>query len=209
MFGDGPLTFQEFARREPVPLARIHDALLEFLEDREDAVLIGLHAVNAYVDTPQMTDDFEIVSTSAKELAEELRAYLSERFAFTVRVRPVRGGAGYRLYQKRQPENRHLVELRLVERLPPAQRVEDVLVLSPPDLVADTVMSMVAGQHTPNGMMHWAETHGMLLAFPKLKSEEGPVAERLRAAKAPPEVLAAWKQLVIEEMLPDDEDAGY
>lgn len=34
MFGDGPLTFREFVTREPVPLAQIHDAVLEFLRDR-------------------------------------------------------------------------------------------------------------------------------------------------------------------------------
>ncbi|MFN4258177.1 MAG: hypothetical protein ACK4RK_02700 [Gemmataceae bacterium] len=31
MFGDGSLTFREFAMREPLPLAVIHDAVLEFL----------------------------------------------------------------------------------------------------------------------------------------------------------------------------------
>jgi hypothetical protein len=30
MFGDGSLTFREFAMRDPLPLATIHDAVLEF-----------------------------------------------------------------------------------------------------------------------------------------------------------------------------------
>ena len=30
MFGDGTLTFREFAMREPLPLATIQDAVLEF-----------------------------------------------------------------------------------------------------------------------------------------------------------------------------------
>ena len=50
MFGDGSLTFREFATRETLPLATIHDAVLEFLRGRNDAVLFGAHAVNAYVD---------------------------------------------------------------------------------------------------------------------------------------------------------------
>ena len=50
MFGDGSLTFREFAMRETLPLATIHDAVLEFLRGRTDAVLFGAHAVNAYVD---------------------------------------------------------------------------------------------------------------------------------------------------------------
>lgn len=55
MFGDGVLTFQVFAMREPHPLAIIHDAVLEFLRGRDDAVLYGVHAVNAYVSEPRMT----------------------------------------------------------------------------------------------------------------------------------------------------------
>jgi hypothetical protein len=40
--------------REPLPLATIQDALLEFLRGRDDAVLFGAHAVNAYVEEPRM-----------------------------------------------------------------------------------------------------------------------------------------------------------
>src|ERR1019366_8507587 len=49
MFGDGSLTLREFAMGEPLPLARIRDTILEFLRNREDAVLFGAQAVNAYV----------------------------------------------------------------------------------------------------------------------------------------------------------------
>src|SRR5580704_3768274 len=108
MFGDGALTFREFAMREPLPLATIHDAVLEFLRDRDDAVLFGAQAVNAYVNEPRLTQDVDVVSTRAKELAEELRAYLNERFHIAVRVRNIREGLGYRVYQVRKPENRHL-----------------------------------------------------------------------------------------------------
>jgi hypothetical protein len=55
MFGDGSLTFRKFATREPLPLATIHDAVLEFLRGRTDVVLSGAHAVNAYVDESRMT----------------------------------------------------------------------------------------------------------------------------------------------------------
>jgi hypothetical protein len=50
MFGDGSLTFREFAIRETLPLATIRDAVLEFLRGRSDVVLFGAHSVNAYVD---------------------------------------------------------------------------------------------------------------------------------------------------------------
>ena len=58
MFGDGALTFREFATREPLPLATIHDAVLDFLRGRDDAVLYGAQAVNAYVDESRMTHLF-------------------------------------------------------------------------------------------------------------------------------------------------------
>ena len=99
MFGDGSLTFREFIMREPLPLATIHDAVLEFLRGRTDAVLFGAHAVNAYVDEPRMTQEVDILSPRALELAEELRAYLSQEFQIAVRVRTVANGLGHRLYQ--------------------------------------------------------------------------------------------------------------
>ncbi len=93
MFGDGPLTFREFAMREPHPLAAIHDAVLEFLRDRNDAVLYGAQAVNAYVSEARMTQDVDLASTRAAELVEELRTFLNQRFHIAVRVQG-RSGEG-------------------------------------------------------------------------------------------------------------------
>ncbi len=195
--------------REPLPLATIHDAILEFLRDREDAVLFGAHAVNAYVDEARMTQDVDIATTRAVELGEELRAFLNQRFHIAVRVRDIRDGLGYRIYQVQKPKNRHLVDLRPVKALPPAQRVNKVLVVTPPELIANKVMSMVGRDHKAKGVTDRADLYRLLLTFPEFKKEEGPVVERLRANEAPEEVLAAWTGLVAEEILPDDEDAGY
>jgi len=41
MFGDGALTLREFAMKEPLPLAKVHDAVLDFLRNRDDTVLFG------------------------------------------------------------------------------------------------------------------------------------------------------------------------
>src|ERR1051326_4409698 len=105
MFGDGSLTFQEFMTREPLPLATIHSAILEFLQGRSDAVLFGAHAVNAYVREPRMTQDVDILALRGSEFSEALRSYLGERFHIAVRVRKVRKGIGYRVYQVQRPEN--------------------------------------------------------------------------------------------------------
>src|SRR5437764_9676808 len=117
MFGDGSLTFREFIMREPLPLATTHDAVLEFLRGRTDAVLFGAHAVNAYVDEPRMTQEVDILSPRAPELAEELRSHLSRKFQIAIRIRTVANGLGHRLYQVRKPKNRHLVDVRKVDRL--------------------------------------------------------------------------------------------
>ena len=71
MFGDGSLTFREFVMREPHPLAVIQDAVLKFLRGRDDAVLYGAQAVNAYVDEPRMTQDVDIASTRAVSWANK------------------------------------------------------------------------------------------------------------------------------------------
>src|SRR5207302_6950360 len=85
MFGDGSLTFREFAMGEPLPLATIQDAVLEFLRGRDDAVLFGAQAVNAYVDQSRMTQDVDIASTRAEELVQEIRTFLNHRFHIDVR----------------------------------------------------------------------------------------------------------------------------
>src|SRR5437588_527970 len=119
IFGEGSLTFQEFTMKEPVPLAGVHQAVLEFLRGRKDAVLFGAHAVNAYVSEPRMTQDVDILALHARELAEELRAYLNQRFHIAVRVRAIKGGIGYRIFQVQKPKNRHFVDVRRVAELPP------------------------------------------------------------------------------------------
>jgi hypothetical protein len=211
MFGDGALTFQEFAMREPLPLATIHEAVLEFLRDRPDAVLFGAQAVNAYVDEARMTQDVDIASPRAAELAGELRDYLNQRFHIAARVREVREGLGYRIYQVQKPKNRHLVDLRPVPELPPSQRVNEVLVVTPPELLAGKVTAYVRrrGSGKPKAGTDWRDVAMLLLTFPELKAAEGPVAERLRAHGAGEDVLSAWTELVAQEILPEDDDEEF
>ena len=209
MFGDGPLTFREFAMREPHPLAVIHDAVLEFLRGRNDAVLYGAQAVNAYVDESRLTQDVDIASPRAAELAEELRAYLKQRFHIAVRVRDVKEGVGYRIYQVKKPKNRHLVDVRPVETLPPAQRVKKVLVVVPAELIANKLIAYVQRRAKPKAGTDWRDLAMLLLTFPELKVDEGPVAERLRVAGASAEVFAAWKDVVAQEIVPEDEDDKF
>ena len=195
--------------REPHPLAVIQDAVLEFLRGRDDAVLYGAQAVNAYVQESRMTQDVDIASTRALELAEELRKYLNEKFHIAVRVRKVREGLGYRIYQVRKPENRHLVDVRPVEELPPHQRVRKVLVVTPPELIAGKVSAFTRRSGKPKAGTDWRDLANLLLTFPELKQEEGPVADRLRAMGAAEAVMTAWKDIVAQKILPEDKDEKF
>lgn len=209
MFGDGALTFREFAMRETLPLATIHGAVLEFLSGRDDAVLYGAQAVNAYVDEPRMTQDVDIASTRAAELAEELRQYLNKKFHIAVRVRDVREGLGYRIYQVQKPRNRHLVDLRPVQELPPSKAIKKVLVVTPAELIANKVVSMVQRTKKRKGLMDQADLAILLQTFPELKQEEGPVADRLQAVGASSQAMHAWKKLVAEEIEPENDDDDF
>jgi Nucleotidyl transferase AbiEii toxin, Type IV TA system len=209
MFGDGSLTFREFAMREPLPLAAIHDAVLEFLRDRDDAVLFGAQAVNAYVDESRMTQDVDIASPRAPELAEEMRQFLNQRFHIAVRVRNVRDGLGYRVYQVQKPKNRHLVDIRPVQQLPPAQRVEHVLVVTPPELIAGKVLAYVNRMDDPKAGTDWRDLAMLLRTFPTLKTVEGEVADRLRAASASEDIFETWEKVVAKKIRPVDLDEGF
>src|SRR2546426_4982945 len=165
-------TFKEFAMREQLPLATIHDAVLEFLRGRDDAVVFGAQAVNAYVGEARMSQDIDLISTRAGELAEELSEYLSERFHIAVRVRVIGAGKGYRLFQIHKPRNRHLVDLRPAKALPRAERIEDVLVMSPPELIAHKVISYYARHGQPKAGTDWRDLATLHLTFPELKEKQ-------------------------------------
>ena len=195
--------------REQLPLATIHDAVLEFLRGRDDAVVFGAQAVNAYVGEPRMSQDIDLISTRAVELAEELREYLSERFHIAVRVRVIGAGKGYRLFQIQKPRNRHLVDVRTADSLPHAERIEDVLVMSPPELIAHKVVSYHARRGQPKAGTDWRDLALLLLTFPELKQEQGPVSEALRSMKAGEEVMNAWSELVSQEIVEPEDDGEF
>jgi len=209
MLNAGILTFGEFAMREQIPLASIHEAVLEFLRGREDAVLFGAQAVNAYVAEPRMSQDIDLVSTRAAELAEELREHLSERFHVAIRVRAIGEDKGYRLFQIQKPRNRHLVDLRKVESLPHAERIEDVLVTSPADLIAQKVISYHGRRGQPKAGTDWRDLAMLLLAFPDLKMENGAVTEVLKASGVKQDVLKTWDELVAQELVESEDDSEF
>jgi Nucleotidyl transferase AbiEii toxin, Type IV TA system len=206
MFGADVLTFREFMMGEPLPLATVQQAVLEFLRGRDDVVVFGAQAVNAYVQEPRMTQDLDLMSTNAEEVAQALCSYLRQRFHIAVRIRRVGGGHGLRLFQVRKAGNRHLVDLRLVESLPLSERIADVLVMAPAELIASKVIAYEQRRGQPKSGTDWRDLAVLLLAFPDLKRDPGPVSDRLRATGATPAILAAWQALVAQEIRPANEE---
>jgi hypothetical protein len=208
VLGDGALTFREFAMQEPVPLATIQAAILGLLRSRDDAVLFGAQAVNAYCDEPRMTQDVDVLSLSARALAEEIRAQLADRFHLAIRVRELGSGRDFRVFQVRKPRNRHLADVRSVEELPPAQRIGGILVATVPELIARKLLAYQRRKGQPKSGTDWRDLAVLLLAFPELKTEAGAVGDRLRALGAREDDMAAWRALVAEAIRaePDEND---
>jgi len=209
MFGTDMLTFQEFMMQERLPLATIQNAILQFLRGRDDVVVFGAQAVNAYVGEPRMTQDIDLLSDRAEELAEELRAYLSQQFHIAVRIREVGQGRGYRLYQVQKSGNRHLVDLRAVETLPRAQRIEKILIMAPTELVASKVISYHQRRGKPKAGTDWRDLAMLLLKFPELKRDASLVANCLLASGANPEILTVWEEIVATEIKPEDDEDEF
>ncbi len=197
------LTFQEFMAHETLPLSQIHGAILEFLQGREDVVLFGAQAVNAYVSEPRMTQDVELLSTHGREFAEELREYLSEKFFIAVRVREIGEGKGFRVYQTRKEGNRHLVDVRPVEDFPETEKIENIRVLSPLELIVSKVISYHARRGKPKSGTDWRDLAVLLLQFPELKEKVLAVLEEKNVSEA---VLETWKNIKNQDFQVEDDD---
>jgi len=194
---------------EALPLATIQEAVLEFLRGRDDAVIFGAQAVNAYVPEPRMSQDIDLLSPRAAELAEELRTHLSDKFHIAIRVREVADGRGYRLYQIQKTGNRHLVDIRLVTSLPPSQRISQVLVATPEELIALKVIAYHQRRGQPKSGTDWRDVTMLLLAFPELKQNDGLVTERLKAESAGEEAMKLWQELVDLEIQSTEDDDEF
>ena len=197
------LTFQEFAMRESLPLSAIHQVVLEFLQGRMDVVLFGAQAVNAYVGEPRMTQDVDLLSTRAGELAEELKDFLGSKFHIAVRVRAVADGKGFRVYQIRSEGNRHLVDLRTVSELPATEKIENILVLSPVELLVSKVISYHSRRSKPKAGTDYRDLGMLILRFPELKQD---VVENLRAKNVDKEVLETWEDILSQDFQFENED---
>ena len=191
--------------KDPLPLTAIQEAILDFLKGRSDAVLVGAHAVNAYAGDPRATQDVDILSSGAELLAQALRNRLAELFGIAVRVRAVEQSPNRRVYQLRKDEgNRHLADIRQVVTLPPFREIAGIPVLEIVPLVVGKLIASYRRRGRPRSLTDARDLAVLLLAFPALKSDAGPVAELL--ATEDPEIVAEWKAWVHREILPEEDD---
>jgi hypothetical protein len=207
MFVADTINFREIVMKESLPLATIQNAVIDFLRGSDDAVLFGAQAVNVYVNEPRATQNVDLMSTRAAELAEELRDHLSRLFHIAFRIREIKDGLGYRIFQLQKTGNRHLVDVRAVKSFPHLQRIDEVNVLSPAELIASKVISYHQRRGKPKAGTDWRDLALLLLTFPEFKHDPGPVTDCLNIAKAGQAVLTVWRELVEQEILPQtDED---
>jgi len=156
-----------------------------------------------------MSQAIDLLSTRAPQLAEEITAHLHTQLQIAVRVREIAKGHAYRIYQVQKAGNRHLVDIRLVDTLPPSRRMAGVLVAAPEELIARKVIAFHQRRGQPKSGTDWRDAVMLLLAFPALKKSEGLVTERLRAEGAGEEVMNQWRELVRQEFRAPEEDEGY
>ncbi len=99
--------------------------------------------------------------------------------------------------------------MRLVNEFPPMQLIADVRVLSPEELIAQKLLCATNRREQPKGDTDRRDLKVLLLTFTQLKSEHGPVAQRLSANGAGVDVMNAWQQLVASQIIVPEEDEGY
>lgn len=203
------LSLQEYIVQEPLPLAKIHQAIFDWLQHVDDVVVFGAHAVNAYVGEPRMTQDIDLLSSRADELAEQLRRYLNATLFIAVRVRQVAGGKGFRLFQIRKEGNRHLVDIRQVAYLPPAYRIENVPIIAPAELLVSKVIGYTRRRGKPKAGTDWRDIALLLLTFPELRRLDGEVQQKLLESGADEAVLAEWTGFVAAEIEPESDDDEF
>ena len=150
-----------------------------------------------------------MASLHAEELANKIAKFLNQRFRMAARVRSVRGGIGYRVYELRKTGNRHHVDVRPVKLLPPVQQVEGLQVVSPAESIANKVVAYAVRGNKRKGLTDGRDLMVMLRTFPDLKRFDGAVKDRLVVNDAPPEALTLWREWAERPLEPEDDDDEF
>jgi len=99
--------------------------------------------------------------------------------------------------------------VRTAESLPHAERIEDVLVMSPPELIAHKVIAYHARRGQPKAGTDWRDLAMLLLTFPELKQEQEAVSKALKSAGVEEEVMQTWRELVAQKLIEPYDDGEF
>ena len=204
MIGDAPGSAWETLREPPPHSAALHLAAVRALKGRTDAALFGTHAVNALVSEVRATPDVDVLAARPAEVAAAVVDAVRMRCGVTLAI--TEGRNGLVLNRPDGTRGRHVADVRPVDRLPPVRRIERVLVVAPAELIAGKLAVAAARAGRPRSYTDHRDIYALLLTFPDLKIETGPVRDRLIANGASDDVLSAWSDWVTREIEPDGED---
>ena len=192
--------------REGIPLSQIHHVILSYLKGRTDVAIFGAQAVNAYVDEFRMTQDVDVMALHAEMLAISICDHLHQELKIATRVRSVAIGKGFRVYQVQKPKNRHLVEVRQIEKLPDFELNDGIQVVAPLELIVLKVISMSARRHTPKGLTDHADIMRLLLTYPTYKTNPESVAKSLERHSADLLAQQLWQEIASQDFQANDDD---
>jgi len=198
------LTFAEFLMAEPLPSAQIQQTILECLQGRRDVALFGAYAVNAYITEARMTQEVDILALEANRFATELQNYLHEKLHIAVRIREIKSGQAWRIYQVHKPDNRHLADIRSVNQLPKTELIGDIQVLTPRELAMSKLVAYHNRKHQPKAGTDWRDLTLLLLRFPELKLE---ISECLKQQNYSQDIQQTWAEISNIELTQVDD--GY
>jgi Nucleotidyl transferase AbiEii toxin, Type IV TA system len=184
----------EFAMNEKVPLAEIFRLVFTVLSEHDDVSVYGSQALNVYVKPPRMTEDIDVFSQHAPELAETLRDTINRTFHVAIRIRRSADGKGLRLYQTTRESKRHLIDIRPTVDLPPTVRMNGVGVVVPAFLAAMKVIASVDRANLLDREQDTIDLRKLLAAIPELRTDPD-VDKYLSDLNASPDALAKWEDL--------------
>lgn len=179
---------------EKVPLAEIFRLVFTILSERDDITVYGSQALNVYVEPPRMTEDIDIFSLDAADLAETLREAINRTFHIAIRIRRSADGKGLRLYQTSKESRRHLIDVRPTSELPPTVRMNGIAVVIPAVLAAMKAIASVERHDLLAREQDVLDLRRLLVAIPDLRTDPD-VEEHLRNFGASPAALARWTEL--------------
>ena len=84
-----------------------------------------------------------------------------------------------------------------------------MLVASPEELIALKVIAYHQRRGQPKSGTDWRDIAMLLLAFPDLKQNEGPVTKRLVAANAGEDIMNLWRELVKQSIQAAEDDEEF